>query len=88
LAALTSTSKRGDKVLKKSFPLPLSQPHFHTRAFRSRAPFLISDTEKVPDALANVRKIARARGFRSVVTVPLLRERVISKSASREEDRH
>jgi len=74
LAALTSTSKAGDRAMKSGYPRSLSQSYFHGRAIRSRAPFCIGDTEKASGALARSKKLGRARGYRSVIVVPLLRK--------------
>jgi GAF domain-containing protein len=75
LAALTATSEDGDQILKVTFPCLLSEQPTHRRAIQSRTPYSISDTE----TLASVRRlkaVVRARGFRSAIWVPLLRDRV------------
>jgi GAF domain-containing protein len=73
LAAFTSTGKSGDAVLRKSYPRPLAAHPRIARVIRSRKPYVISDTEKVSAGFERTRKIARARGYRSVLDVPLLR---------------
>src|SRR5262249_46920746 len=72
LAAHASTSEQGNAAVKAAYPLPLHSDWPHVRSVRERVPFNIADTEsdsRVPEAL---RVIARARGFRGLVTVPLL----------------
>ena len=74
LAAFTSTSESGDDALKTWFPMPSSRGLFG-KTIRTKAPTCCSDTETEPDAdLSGLRELARTRGFRSVVTVPLIRE--------------
>jgi len=72
LAALTSTSNVGDELLNSQFPCPVSKLPGHARALQVRTPYCVSDTEKVP----RIRDVARARGYRSAIFVPLLRDKV------------
>ena len=74
LKALTSTNKAGDAALRKAYPRPLTQDSIHGQAIRSRKPYCIPDTEKAPRSLARAKELGRARGYRSVVVVPLLRD--------------
>jgi signal transduction histidine kinase len=73
LVAFTSTDDVGDAATRARFPLPLQSEGAHTQAIRDRAPVNIADTETDPRASDALRAIARARGYRSVVAVPLLR---------------
>ena len=68
LAALTSTSKTADERLKAQFPCSVSKLPAHARAIRRRVPYCVTDTEKT----RFLRDLARARGYRSAVFVPLL----------------
>jgi signal transduction histidine kinase len=73
LAALTSTDAAGDVSLRALFPQPLRSEAPHAQVIRDRAPLNIADAQtdsRVPEA---VQASARARGYRSWVTVPLLR---------------
>jgi GAF domain-containing protein/anti-sigma regulatory factor (Ser/Thr protein kinase) len=78
LAAFTSTDATGDASLRALFPRPI-HGSIHadlplSRTYRTRVPVNIADTETdlgVPEVL---RANARARGYRSWVTVPLLRQ--------------
>jgi two-component system, NtrC family, sensor kinase len=73
LVAFTSTDDVGDAATRARFPLPLQSEGAHTQAIRDRAPVNIADTETDRRASDALRAIARARGYRSVVAVPLLR---------------
>src|SRR5258705_7947635 len=73
VAALTSTDAAGDVSLRALFPQPLRSEAPHAQVIRDRAPLNIADAQtdsRVPEA---VQASARARGYRSWVTVPLLR---------------
>ncbi len=74
LAALTSTSKAGDAVLRRIFPVPLKEIYLGLLglAIRTRSAQFISDTERVPESQARARELGRARGYRSILVVPLL----------------
>jgi GAF domain-containing protein len=72
LAALTSTDQAGDKVLRRFYPRPISAAATHGRAFLTRKAVSVPDTEK-REAGQEVRRLARARGYRSFIVVPLLR---------------
>src|SRR5262245_16187118 len=72
LAALTSADAAGDAVLRASFPQPLQSEAPHARAIRDRVPVNIADAQADPVSEER-RTIARARGYRSLATVPLLR---------------
>jgi GAF domain-containing protein len=73
LVALTSTDAAADAGLRALFPQSVHSELPHPQALRSRAPINLTDTQtdlRVPEA---VRVNARARGYRSWITVPLLR---------------
>ncbi len=73
LVAFTSTTPEGDAALKRSFPIPL-QTFSVGAAIRRGEMVPIVDTELVDDALQNIRELARARGYRSMLFCPLVRE--------------
>ena len=73
LAAFTSIDDAGDASLRALFPQSFKSETAHARAIRDRAPINIADTQIDPGAPEAVRASARARGYRSWVTVPLLR---------------
>ena len=73
LVAFTSTTPEGDAALRRSFPIPLQT--FPVGAAIRRGELVpIVDTERVDDALQNIRELARARGYRSMLFCPLVRE--------------
>src|SRR5215467_7367150 len=70
LAAFTPVSAEADQELKRYYPLELDGKGLVASAAREGVPFLITDTEM--DAhLPNV-ELARRRGYRSVLIVPML----------------
>ena len=74
LAAFTSIDAAGDASLRAVFPQSLNSETAHARAVRARAPINIADTQTDPDTPEAIRASARARGYRSWLTVPLLRD--------------
>src|SRR5262249_58709465 len=71
LAAFTSTGHIGDEAMRSALLMPVGEPL--AQMMRTRASVFVADTEI--DPLANAfRERARARGFRSVINVPLLRK--------------
>ncbi len=74
LVALTSTDPAADAALKSRFPQPLDSEEGHAQVIRARAPINIADATtdlRLPDVQ---RSSIRARGIRSLVLVPLLRQ--------------
>ena len=70
LAAFTPTNPAADEVLKSRFPRPIAESDLSSWfAAASRCRF--ADTET--DYSANLRDIARARGFRSMLFTPLIK---------------
>jgi GAF domain-containing protein len=70
LQAITPTNPAADEVMKNSFPRPIAD-------FQSFAMVRAGQTVQTPDTEAlsdDIRDIARARGFRSMLLTPLLRE--------------
>ena len=76
LAAFTAGGEEGDKALQSRFPMPLSGPGPNSRAARTGEIELVTDTETYLDISEDFKKAARARGFRSVLVVPMLRNGV------------
>ena len=74
LVAHSSTSTAGDDALKRYYPQPVKAVYLHGRAIRSRRPYSAADTERVPASMASVKSMARKRGYRSLVVVPMLRD--------------
>jgi len=76
LAAFTAGGEEGDKNLQSRFPMPLSGPGPNSRAARTGEIERVTDTETYLDSSEDFKKAARARGFRSVLVVPMLRNGV------------
>ena len=76
LAAFTTGSEAGSKALQSSFPTPLSSPGIHSRVARTAELAFRTDIETEPDVPPGVKELARARGYRSVLVIPMLREGV------------
>ena len=74
LVAFTSTTPAGDEALKRSFPADLATFPLGSAVLRGEQAAIV-DTEQVDDSLSALRELARARGYRSLLSCPLLRER-------------
>jgi GAF domain-containing protein len=74
LAAYTSTSNLGDEQLKTRFPRPLAELPEMSRTLRDRTPFIVEDVEADVPLWDELRRSARVRGYRSLLTVPLVHE--------------
>jgi GAF domain-containing protein len=75
LIAFTSTGEAGDQALSKLFPVPISHPRsLHAKVARSGEPAVRTDAENDPDMLPEGKEMARARGYRSDLVVPMLQE--------------
>ena len=74
LGAYTSTSNLGDAQLRTRFPRPRAELPEMSRILGDRAPLIVEDVEADPSLGDELRASAHARGYRSLLTVPLLRE--------------
>src|SRR5262249_28563759 len=72
LAAFTTTGESGDDAVRAYFPRGLADAPLPARAIRDRAPRFVSDTETDEDL--TIRELAQARGYRSRLAVPMLRD--------------
>jgi two-component system, NtrC family, sensor kinase len=72
LAAFTTTSEAGRETLARSFPIPLSSPRTLAQVARTGQVMMLADMER--DADDTSKQIARARGYRSMLVVPMLRD--------------
>src|SRR5215467_13101363 len=73
LVALMSTDDAGDAALRAFYPRPLqSAPGMHILVIRDRVPLNVADAHTDPRLSETAQTIARARGIRSQVAVPLL----------------
>src|SRR6476660_1547854 len=74
LAALTNIDDAGDASLRAAFPQSLQSETAYARAIRSCSPINITDAQTDPSSPERTREIARARGYRSWIIVPLLHQ--------------
>ena len=72
LAALTTTDEAGNSALTAIFPMPISGWNIAARAVRARAPVYLDDTETDAEYRSRGAGLARARGVRSIVAVPMM----------------
>jgi signal transduction histidine kinase len=74
LAAFTATGERADDELRRFYPRPLDGASAQAVAARDRVPFVVSDVETDARLAPASRSVARARGYRSMLIVPMLRK--------------
>ena len=74
LAALTSTNPSGDAAQRALWPKPLKEDKsVHGRVITTREPYFVADVESDPSVPRQEADVARARGYRSIIAVPLVR---------------
>ncbi|RXH36545.1 GAF domain-containing sensor histidine kinase [Bradyrhizobium zhanjiangense] len=76
LAAFTTDNEAGNADLLSSFPTPLSASGIHSRVARSGKYAFRSDMQSEPDLTEAMKELARTRGYRSILVVPMLRDGV------------
>jgi signal transduction histidine kinase len=76
LVAYTSTSAEADASLIHAFPMPLRRIPAGERAVHERRAHAVEDVESAPDATDVMRETGRARGWRSNLFVPMIRDDV------------
>jgi len=74
LAAITSTDDAGNAALMAAYPQSLYSEWTPAQAIRDRAPLNIANAQTDPRLPEAQRAAARARGYRSQVVMPLLRQ--------------
>ncbi len=72
LAACTAGSPASHEEIRSSFPAPLTSSGIHSRAALSSAMAFRSDIETEPGIPQAVKDMARIRGYRSIIVVPML----------------
>ena len=76
LAAATSSAGAEHPAVRTAFPQSVhNSESVHAQAIRQRGPVNVADAQTDPAIPEALRAVARARGFRSLVAVPLLRQR-------------
>ncbi len=80
LVAHTSVNTEGDELLKQQYPMKLSEERPYTprivTVIRTGKPSVVEDIFSNPGVPDNLRESARARGYRSGIFVPMLRNGV------------
>ncbi|WGR68954.1 MULTISPECIES: GAF domain-containing protein [unclassified Bradyrhizobium] len=74
LEAFTTDNEAGNEDLLRSFPTPLSASGIHSRVATSGQFAFRTDMQTEPDLTEAMRALARARGYRSILVVPMLRD--------------
>ena len=76
LAATTSSAGAEHPAVRTAFPQSVhNSESVHAQAIRQRGPVNVADAQTDPAIPEALRAVARARGFRSLVAVPLLHQR-------------
>ena len=76
LMSYSTTSPAADAVMRAFHPLPVERVPTAARAVHERTPAVVSDIETDPTATEEQREVGRARGFRSFVYMPMVRDDV------------
>src|SRR5262249_45512670 len=76
LRASAADGAAGAEELRARFPLPLSEGVHGQVALSGEIAFRY-DTENEPDVSPTMKEMARARGYRSLLVVPMMREGVV-----------
>ena len=72
LVAFTKRSEAGDRELQSSYPIALTSPLIQSTVARTGEYIVRTDIEAEPSS--TVKELAQSRGYRSTITVPMLRE--------------
>lgn len=74
LAAFTTDNEAGNAELLSSFPVPLASPGIHSRVAASGEYAFRNDMQNEADLTEAMRELARTRGYRSILVIPMLRD--------------
>ncbi len=74
LAAAAGPGGEGREALEKAFSKPLPPSSLHIMAMRSGKPVYRCDIENDPEVSPEFKALASARGYRSALAVPMLRD--------------
>ncbi|MGY4625869.1 GAF domain-containing sensor histidine kinase [Bradyrhizobium sp. USDA 4486] len=74
LAAFTTDNEAGNAELLSTFPAPLDSSGIHSRVATSGEYAFRSDMQNEPDLTEAMKELARTRGYRSILVVPMLRD--------------
>src|SRR5262249_24163496 len=76
LAAFSATGPAGEEALKRIYPMPIVGT-LAEEAARTGQIIAVNDVLTDPRARPAMRKVAQARGFRSILFAPMLREGLV-----------
>jgi len=76
LRASAADSEAGVEELRASFPTPIASSGIHSRVAQSGEVAFRHDMENEPDLTPGMKETARARGYRSLLAIPMMREGV------------
>jgi two-component system NtrC family sensor kinase len=76
LAAFTTDNEAGNAELLSTFPAPLSSSGIHSRVAISGEFAFRSDMQNETDLTEAMRELARTRGYRSILVIPMMRDGV------------
>ena len=74
LAAYTSTGTQGDDSVTRLFPIPMQEQLQLRRAVLEKRPVVVEDAETEPGFTEAMREMIRARGWRSSLQMPMMRD--------------
>jgi signal transduction histidine kinase len=76
LAAFTTDNEAGNAELLSTFPAPLASSGIHSRVAASGDYAFRGDMQNEADLTEAMRELARTRGYRSILVIPMLRDGV------------
>jgi GAF domain-containing protein/DNA-binding response OmpR family regulator len=76
-ASVFGVNPDGVEAARKAFPMRLSSGSIAARAIRDRAVVNTADLLADPEVTAEIKQLAQAAGYRSVLAVPMLRDQQV-----------
>jgi signal transduction histidine kinase len=77
LMAFNTTSAATDALLQSTYPMRLDRVPLFARVMRERTTATVTDIDTNVDVTERMREVGRARGFRSFVWTPMVRDDVV-----------
>jgi two-component system NtrC family sensor kinase len=74
LAALTSIDEASDAAVREGYPVPLATTGVARHVLETRQPYIVTDVETDPVVSSSLRRAASLRGYRSMLSVPLVHQ--------------
>jgi GAF domain-containing protein/CheY-like chemotaxis protein/tetratricopeptide (TPR) repeat protein len=82
LSAYTRTNLEGIEALLARSPMPVGEMDFFTRGFLGGNVVAVPDTDNHPGFPDEWREVARKRGYRSILAVPMMKDGVFAGNIS------